>query len=320
VNILCLSPIDESALERMRRDHRVTVAANGDHEHLESLVRDREVVIFRSGVSVSGEFIDDSPRLKLLIRAGSGLDNVDVERARERDIRLVRIPGPGAQAVAELTFALMLSVARNVTLADRLLRQGHWPKKELGGPLLQGKTLGIVGAGNIGSRVGDLGAAWGMRVLGCVENPTAECRAALADRRIELADLDEVVANADFLTVHVPLTGKTRHLIDADRLAHMKPGAILVNTARGGVVDEAALREVLLDGSRLRGAALDVHGREGEGTHSPLADLPNVVLTPHIGAMAIDSQREIGERILRLLDAFTAGRIDAETARGEAVV
>ena len=320
MNILCLSPIDESALERMRRDHRVTVAANGDHEHLESLVRDREVVIFRSGVSVSGEFIDDSPRLKLLIRAGSGLDNVDVERARERDIRLVRIPGPGAQAVAELTFALMLSVARNVTLADRLLRQGHWPKKELGGPLLQGKTLGIVGAGNIGSRVGDLGAAWGMRVLGCVENPTVECRAALADRRIELADLDEVVANADFLTVHVPLTGKTRHLIDADRLAHMKPGAILVNTARGGVVDEAALREVLLDGSRLRGAALDVHGREGEGTHSPLADLPNVVLTPHIGAMAIDSQREIGERILRLLDAFTAGRIDAETARGEAVV
>jgi D-3-phosphoglycerate dehydrogenase / 2-oxoglutarate reductase len=269
---------------------------------------------------VTGDLIDESPQLKLLIRAGSGLDNVDVERARAREIRLVRIPGPGAQAVAELTFGLMLSVARNVTLADRLLRQGHWPKKELGGPLLQGKTLGIVGAGNIGGRVGDLGAAWGMRVIGCVDRPTAECRTALAGRGIQLKSLDEVVAEADYLTVHVPLTDRTRGLIDAARLAQMKPGSILVNTARGGVVDEAALREALLDGSRLRGAGLDVHGREGEGTHSPLADLPNVVLTPHIGAMAIDSPREIGERILRLLDAFTAGRIDAETAREEAVV
>jgi phosphoglycerate dehydrogenase-like enzyme len=320
VNILCLSPIDDSALQRMRRDHEVTVAVNGDHQHLDSLVPEREVVIFRSGVSVSGDFIDESPRLKLLIRAGSGLDNVDVERARARDIRLVRIPGPGAQAVAELTFGLMLSVARNITLADRLLRQGHWPKKELGGPLLQGKTLGIVGAGNIGGRVGDLGAAWGMRVLGCVERPHAECRAALAARRIELADIDRVIAEADYLTVHVPLTERTRGLIGADRLAQMKPGSILVNTARGGVVDEVALREALLEGSRLRGAGLDVHGREGEGTHSPLADLPNVVLTPHIGAMAIDSQREIGERIVSLLDAFTAGRIDAEAAREEAVV
>jgi len=320
VNILCLSPIDDSALQRMRRDHEVTVAANGDHQHLDSLLPEREVVIFRSGVSVSRDFIDESPQLKLLIRAGSGLDNVDVERARAREIRLVRIPGPGAQAVAELTFGLMLSVARNITLADRLLREGHWPKKELGGPLLQGKTLGVVGAGNIGGRVGDLGAAWGMRVLGCVERPTAECRTALAARRIELTDIDRVMAEADYLTVHVPLTQRTRGLIGAERLGQMKPGSVLVNTARGGVVDEDALREALLDGSRLRGAGLDVHGREGEGTQSPLADLPNVVLTPHIGAMAIDSQREIGERIVRLLDAFTAGHIDAETAREEAVV
>jgi phosphoglycerate dehydrogenase-like enzyme len=319
VNILCLSPIDQSALERLRRQHEVTVVANGDHGHLHSLVPEREVVIFRSGVNVSADFIDDSPHLKLLIRAGSGLDNVDVERARARAIRLVRIPGPGAQAVAELSFGLMLSVARNVTLADRLLRTGHWPKKELGGPLLQGKTLGIVGAGNIGARVGDLGVAWGMRVLGCVDRPHDAYRKALGKRGIELASIDEVVAAADFLSIHVPLCDATRNLIDAERLARMKPGSILVNTARGGVVDESALRAELLDGSRLRGAALDVHEHEGEGTHSPLADLPNVVLTPHIGAMATDSQREIGERIIRLLDAFSAGRIDAEAAREETV-
>jgi D-3-phosphoglycerate dehydrogenase / 2-oxoglutarate reductase len=318
VNILCLSPIDQSALERLRRDHEVTVATNGDHRHLHSLVPEREVVIFRSGVTISGDFMDDSPQLKLLIRAGSGLDNVDVERARAQDIRLVRIPGPGAQAVAELTFALMLSVARNVTLADRLLREGHWPKKELGGPLLHGKTLGIVGAGNIGARVGELGHAWGMRVLGSVDRPGDACRAALAQRGIEMATTDEVVAAADYLSVHVPLTDATRNLIDATRLARMKPGAILVNTARGGVVDEPALRDALAAG-RLRGAGLDVHAQEGEGTRSLFADLPNVVLTPHIGAMATDSQREIGERIVHLLDAFIAGRIDAETAREEAV-
>jgi D-3-phosphoglycerate dehydrogenase / 2-oxoglutarate reductase len=319
VNILCLSPIDQSALERLRRDHEVTLAANGVvNGHLDALAPDREVVIFRSGVDVSADFIDRSPQLKLLIRAGSGLDNVDVERARERDIRLVRIPGPGAQAVAELTFGLMLSVARNVGLADRLLRQGHWPKKDLGGPLLQGKTLGIVGAGNIGARVGDLGVAWGMRVLGCVARPTDACRAALSERGIELAPIDDVVAAADFLSVHVPLMDSTRNLIDADLLARMKPGSILVNTARGGVVDEDALREALLSG-RLRGAGLDVHQREGEGTISPLADLPNVVLTPHIGAMATDSQRAIGERIIRLLAAFAAGSIDAEARREEAV-
>jgi phosphoglycerate dehydrogenase-like enzyme len=116
------------------------------------------------------------------------------------------------------------------------------------------------------------------------------------------------------------LSDKTRNLIDADQLARMKPGSILINTARGGVVDERALREALLDGAGLRGAGLDVHTHEGEGTQSPLADLPNVVLTPHIGAMATDSQREIGERIISLLAAFSAGRIDAEATRGEAVV
>jgi phosphoglycerate dehydrogenase-like enzyme len=319
VNILCLSPIDASALERLQRDHEVTVALNGEQKNLHALVPEREVVIFRSGVSLSGEFIGDSPQLKLLIRAGSGLDNVDIDAAKANDVRVVRIPGPGAQAVAELSFGLMLSVARNVTLADRLLRQGHWPKKDLGGPLLHGKTLGIVGAGNIGARVGEMGAAWGMRVLGCVERPSDACREKLARRNIEMATFDQVIAQSDYVSVHVPLTAATRGLIGAGEFARMRPGSVIVSTARGGVIDEAALREALLDGSRLRGAGLDVHEQEGEGKHSPLEDLPNVVLTPHIGAMASDSQREIGERIISLLDAFTAGRIDAEATSTEAV-
>jgi D-3-phosphoglycerate dehydrogenase / 2-oxoglutarate reductase len=222
--------------------------------------------------------------------------------------------------VAEFTFALLLSLARKVSLADRMLREGRWPKPELGGPLLRGKVLGIVGAGNIGSLVGEMGSAWGMRVVGCVAHPSVDVAGRLARRGITLVDFDQVVASADFVTLHVPLDDSTHHMVDAPVLDRMKPGSLLVNVARGGVVDEKALREALADGTRLAGAALDVHETEGEGTVSPLAELPNVVLTPHIGAMALDSQRLIGERVVELIDAFHQGRLDQEVRDGEHVV
>jgi phosphoglycerate dehydrogenase-like enzyme len=214
--------------------------------------------------------------------------------------------------VAEFTFALLLSLVRKVAMADRQLRRGHWPKAQLGGPLLIGKTLGIVGAGRIGSRVGEMGVAWGMRAIGCVADSTPAAQAGLAARGIMLASFDTVVAEADFLCLHVPLDEVTRHMIDARVLSHMKRGSYLINVARGGVVDEAALYPELTEGNRLVGAALDVHEREGEGTRSPFADLPNVVLTPHIGAMALDSQRLIGERVVELVSAHEKGRLREE--------
>jgi D-3-phosphoglycerate dehydrogenase / 2-oxoglutarate reductase len=304
----------------LRRHHDVVSAERHVGQPLASLVTDREIVIFRSGLTLSAEVMGSAPRLKLLIRAGSGLDNVDLAHARSNGIRVVRVPGPSAQAVAELTFGLMLSLARNVALADRLLRQGHWPKHELGGPLLGGKTLGIVGLGNIGTRVGELGAAWRMRVLGCVRAPSPRLAAALEPKGIELTDIDNVLAHADVVSVHVPLDATTRGLIGGAALARMKRGAMLINTSRGGVVDEEALRSELGEGGRLAGAALDVHASEGEGTVSPLADLPNVVLTPHIGGMATDSQRQIGERMVQLIDSFADGRIGPECSDGELVV
>ncbi|MGH3944081.1 MAG: NAD(P)-dependent oxidoreductase, partial [Pseudonocardiaceae bacterium] len=229
--------------------------------------------------------------------------------ATRRNVEVVRVPGSSAQPVAEFTFALLLSLVRKVALADRQLRQGHWPKAALGGPLLTGKTLGIVGAGRIGSRVGEMGAAWGMRVIGCVADSAPVTRAGLAARGIMVASFDTVVAEADFLSLHVPLDEATRHLIDARVLSHLKRGSYLINVARGGVVDEAALYPELTEGDRLVGAALDVHEREGEGTRSPFADLPNVVLTPHIGAMALDSQRLIGQRVVELVSAYQQGRL-----------
>jgi D-3-phosphoglycerate dehydrogenase / 2-oxoglutarate reductase len=318
MNILLASSIDAEAMDTLEQTHDVIHAFSAREEVLRDVVQDREILIFRSGVTISPAVMEAGSNLELLIRAGSGLDNVDVDYARRRGLKLVRIPGSSAQVVAEFTFALMLDLARNVSHADRLLRQGRWPKSQLLGRLITGKTLGVVGTGNIGCRVGELGAAWGMRVIGCDKRRLND--AALRAKGITPTDFETVLSQADFLTLHVPLDDSTHHMIDARALSRMKHGSFLVNIARGGVVDEEALFHELTEGKTLAGAALDVHEQEGEGTMSRFADLPSVVLTPHIGAMALDSQREIGLRILELVDAFREGRLDSVAQDGELVI
>jgi D-3-phosphoglycerate dehydrogenase len=313
MRILIASSIDPEAIAKLRERHDVVCAFNASEEKLKSLIRDREVLICRSGVTISAAVMSCAPALQLIIRAGSGTDNIDLDYVRRHGIRLERIPEPGAKAVAELAFALMLALARNLLNADRMLRQGHFAKHELSGYALRGKVLGIIGAGNIGALTGQMGAAWGMKVLGCVENPSPEVAAELAGKGIQLTDFEEIVAKADFLSLHVPLTNATRNMINAGVLSRMKAGSYLINLARGGVVDEAALHQALSEGKTLRGAALDVHQVEKEGHVSPLAALPNVVLTPHIGAQTIDSQREIGGRILEIMDSMAAYKFVHET-------
>jgi D-3-phosphoglycerate dehydrogenase / 2-oxoglutarate reductase len=313
MKILIASSIYPDAIAQLRLRHDVVCAFGADEETLKKQIAGCEALIFRSGVQITADVMRAAPELELIMRAGSGIDNIDLDYVREKDIKLVRIPGPGAKAVAEMSFALMLGLARNVLKADRLLRQGYWAKQELTGHLLQGKVLGIVGAGNIGIQVGRLGDAWGMEVLGCVEHPSPETAARLSQYGIELAPLKAVLASSDFVSLHVPLKETTRHLINEERLAKMKPGAFLVNLARGGVVDEAALYEALCSG-RLAGAALDVHAQEGHGKISPLAELDNVILTPHIGAGAIDSQREIGDIVMETIRSHTAEPFDREMA------
>ncbi|CAA9237623.1 MAG: D-3-phosphoglycerate dehydrogenase [uncultured Blastococcus sp.] len=319
MKVLLASSIDPAAIEALEREHDVVRAFNAPEADLVTLMADREAVIFRSGVTLSARVLDSAPNLALVLRAGSGLDNIDVAHALARGVQVVRVPGSSAQPVAELTFALLLSLARKVTLADRLLREGHWPKATLGGPLLAGKTLGIIGAGRIGSRVGEMGAAWGMRALGCVDRPSPAVASALAGRGVTLTDFDTVVTESDFLCLHLPLDEHTHHIVDAGVLARMKPGSFLINVARGGVVDEDALHAALTGGESLLGAALDVHEREGEGVVPRLGALPNVVLTPHIGAMAWDSQRLIGERVVELLRSYEHGSLDQELEPEEAV-
>lgn len=306
MRILIISPIDPDAIARLRERHDVVCAFGADEPALRALIPDREVIVFRSGVTVSAEVMELAPELKLLVRAGSGFDNIDLDYLQRRGLVMTRIPEPSAKAVAELAFTQMLVLARNVIEADRKWRQGIWAKHEITGYLLTGKVLGIVGAGNIGSRVGQMGAAWGMEAIGCVDPPSPQIAAELREKGIRLTDFDEVVSRADFLSIHVPLMPSTRNLLDAKALARMKPGAFLVNTSRGGVVDEQALYRELTTEGRLRGAALDVHANEGNGNISPLAELPNVLLTPHIGANTVDTQREIGERVISIIESFVA--------------
>lgn len=314
MKILIASKIYADSIEKLKENHEVICAFGADKETLKSAIQGCDILIFRSGVDISAEVMAASSNLKLLLRAGSGVDNLDMDYVNKRGLKLVRIPGPGAKAVAELTFAMLLALARNLVVADQLTKQGHWAKNELTGYLLTGKTLGVVGAGNIGTMVGHLGTAWGMKVVGCVEHLDLERVNVYDHAGIHLMSCAEVMAEADFISVHVPLKPSTRNFINKDLLALVKPGAYLANLARGGVVDEEALYQALAEG-RLAGAALDVHRAEGEGKVSPLAGLKNVILTPHIGASTYDSQREIGEIVLNNVDAFMAEQLSMSSAR-----
>jgi D-3-phosphoglycerate dehydrogenase / 2-oxoglutarate reductase len=307
VRILVISPVHDDALSELEADFEVTRALNPDQDELAELVQDSEVLIMRSGVLVDAAVLARARHLQLIVRAGSGTDNIDTSAARERGVRVVTIPGPGAKAVSEMAFALMLSLARNVLEADRSLREGRWRKHEMTGRSLGGKTLGILGAGNIGSRVGRLGVAWGMTVLGTVESPDPAVLEKLEQQGIRGVPQEELLRRSDYLSVHVPLNDSTRGMLGADALACMQPTAFLINLSRGGVVDEHALYDALVEG-RLAGAALDVHAQEGEGKISPLAALPNVVLTPHIGAGTLETQQEIGESILAFVREHAEAR------------
>lgn len=285
--ILVTDGLAENGLALLRREAEV-IQATGL-----SGLGGVDALVVRSRTTVSREVLSAaSPRLRVVGRAGAGVDNIDLQAARELGVVVVNAPGASATAVAELTLGLMLSLARRIPTAHAGLQRGEWHKGELHGALLHGKTLGIVGVGRNGSAVAGLAAALGMRVLGHDPNLS---EAALRGRGVQPSELESLLAQSDFISLHVPLNDQTRGLIDAARLAHTKPGAFLINTARGGVVDESALLQAL-EAGRLAGAALDVFEREPPGP-SPLLQHPAVVATPHIGAQTVEAQQQIAADI-----------------------
>ena len=247
-----------------------------------------DALVVRSRTTVSREVLAAaSPQLRVVGRAGVGVDNIDLQAARELGVTVVNSPVAMTAAVAELTLALMLSLARRVPQAHASLQRSEWLKAEFYGVQLQGKTLGVIGVGRIGSAVAGLATALGMQVLG--HDPIL-APATLRQRGVEPVDLEALLSRSEFITLHVPLNDQTREMINADRLALARPGAFLVNTSRGAVVDERALLQALESG-RLAGVALDVFHREPPGD-DPLLRHPNVVATPHIAAQTVEAQQQ----------------------------
>ncbi len=304
--VLIADPLEETGTALLREVAEVTVRPKLSEEELAQLIGDYDALIVRSGTKVTRRVIERAARLKVIGRAGIGVDNIDVDAATERGIFVVNAPSAVTTATAEHTFALLLALLRKIPQAWQSVREGKWERTKFVGNQLQGKTIGIIGLGRIGTQVARYAKAFGLRVLACDPFITEERARQLG---IELRELDDLLRDADIVTVHVPLTKETRHLLDARALSLMKPTAVLVNTARGGVVDEEALYEALVQG-RLAGAALDVlkHEPPKEGTASArLTQLPNVIVTPHLGASAKEAQEEAAMEVAKQVLAVLRG-------------
>lgn len=260
-----------------------------------------EALIVRGATKVTGEVLRAAPSLRAVARAGTGLDNIDVAVARERGIQVLNAPAANAISVAELTFALLLGFDRHLVPAAADLRDGRWEKSRYQGRELHGKTLGLLGFGRIGRDVAVRAHAFGMSVLAC--DPVLESWPA-GFEWVGRRTLEEMLPAIDYFSLHVPLTSSTRGLIGARELALMKSSAVVVNCARGGVLDEQALHDALQSG-KLRGAALDVFAQEPPG-RIPLLELPNVIGTPHLGASTAEAQARAGiEAAERIVEALT---------------
>jgi D-3-phosphoglycerate dehydrogenase len=270
-------------------------------EQILEKISDFNILIVRSRTTITKEMIDKADNCKIIARVGVGLDNVDQEAAKTKNIRVINAVEGAMNAVAELVLGFMLSLARQTARGDRAIRDGKWLKKELKGTELRGKYLGIIGLGNIGKRLGRLARALNMNIIGYDVMPIDEEFA--KEVGLMKADLNTLLQSSDYISIHVPLLDSTYHLLDAQKMSTMKKTAKIINTSRGGVVDEDALYEAIKNGN-LGGAALDVFEQE-PATGNKLAELDNVILTPHIGAQTKEAQslaaNVIGEKIIQIL-------------------
>lgn len=301
--ILICDPIHEEGVEMLRgAGFEVDVRSTITQSELVNAVVGYDAIIVRSRTKVTAQVLEAGERLRAVARSGVGLDNVDLEVAERRGVKVVNSPEASSNAVTELTLGLMLSLARKIAEADTSMKRGEWAKGRLTGIELSGKTLGIIGFGRIGSALAEKAANLGLRVVTLNRNIERMSRH-LEKVGIDAVPFEELLAASDFVSLHVPLRPETRHMIGREQLRAMKDGAFLINTSRGGVVDEEALREALVNG-KLAGAALDVYEREPPADTS-LTGLANVVCTPHIGASSVEAQREnstiVAEKLIRIL-------------------
>ena len=300
MKILVADKMADEAIKMMKKKHEL-VLSELDPEGLLNEIEKYDALVVRSRTKATKEVIKKGKNLKVIGRAGVGVDNIDVSEATKRKIPVVNAPGGATVSVAELTFAHMLSLARNLSKSDKTMKNGLWEKKKLKGTELCDKTLGLVGSGRIGAEVGKRAKAFGMKVI--VYDPYLSKETA-EKHSFEPVDLYSLLKNSDFISIHTPLTDETRKMISTNEFEKMKNNAFIINCARGGVIDESALYDALKKG-RIKGAALDVYESEPP-KNSPLLTLDNIVFTPHLGASTEEAQIRAGtvtaEQVLKVLN------------------
>jgi D-3-phosphoglycerate dehydrogenase len=296
--VLVTEPLAESGLALLREEFEVDERPELAAEGLADAILDYDGLIVRSQTKVTADVLDRAERLKVVGRAGIGLDNVDVEAATRRGVMVVNAPQSNIVSAAEHTMALLLAQARNVSQADAALKQGRWERSQFQGVELYGKTLGLIGLGRVGTMVAQRALAFGMRVV--AYDPYVP-RERARDVGVELVpNLEAVLVQADFVTIHLPRSRETEGLIGERELALMREGARIVNTSRGAIIDERALVNALREG-RLAGAALDVFAEEPAPRSHPLFVLDNVTVTPHLGASTVEAQDKAGTAIAEMV-------------------
>ncbi len=300
--VLIADPIAPRGIEALSADGAldVVVQTGRSEAELVALIPNFSALVVRSQTKVTAPILQAGTRLKVVGRAGVGVDNVDVEAATRRGVIVMNTPGGNTISTAEHAFSLLVSVARKIPQAHASLQAGLWSRKQFEGTELYNKTLGIIGMGRIGSELSRRAIAFGMRVLAYDPYLSSSRARSLQVELVE--EIDDLLPLADFLTLHTPLTHETHHLLNAVRLTKTKRGVRLINCARGGLIDEAALLEALGSG-QVAGAALDVFETEPLPADSPLRGIPNLILTPHLGASTLEAQESVGIEIAQAIRA-----------------
>src|SRR3954447_3915776 len=309
--VLVTDKLAEEGLALLRAEKDVEVVVDTklakDGAALKKALHDADGIAIRSGTQLTAEVLDGQPRLKAIVRAGVGVDNIDVPAATRRGIVVMNTPGGNTVSTAEHTMALMLSLARNVARANDSLKSGKWDRNAFTGTQLEGKTLGIIGLGRVGLAVARRAQGFGMTVLGF--DPLLSADKALEHGVESVPRVDELWPRCDFITLHTPLTAETRNIIDARAISQMKPPVRIINCARGGLIDEPALVEALSAG-KVAGAAIDVYEPEPPPADLPVIKHPQTVVTPHLGASTEEAQVSVSIEAARLLcDFLTKGQV-----------
>ena len=323
MKVLVCDPISQTGIDHLQQQDGIeTIILDRTHseEELLPLIKDISAIAVRSETKITKTIIESAQELKIVGRAGVGVDNIDIEAATQNGVIVMNTPGGNTIATCELTFSMMMALARNIPQAHGSMSSGEWNRKAYKGVELYNKTLGVLGMGRIGGEVARRAVAFGMQVMAFDPYITPSRAKAL---QVELASLEEIYNSADFITVHMPLTDETRGMINKDTFTKMKPEVRLLNCARGGIINEKDLFDAL-KGGVIAGAALDVYESEPLDNNSELRECPNLILTPHLGASTKEAQDNVGLEVSQgitdyllhgsLINSINMPSLDAQTS------